>query len=143
VPLFLRAVNPSHATELAGHSIPANTPIYISNWYLQRLGDRWLEPEVFNPSRWDEETCRQNDWGSDYFFPFGRGNRACLGQSFALFFMKLTLVIVLSKYEVIFGDRPHDQEFFFGVAVPRQLRAKFVAQKSKDTEHQDIGTLRN
>jgi cytochrome P450 len=126
VPLFLRSVNPSNATELAGHSIPANTPIYISNWYLQRLGDRWLEPEVFNPSRWDAETCRQNDWGSDYFFPFGRGNRACLGQSFALFFMKLTLAVLVSKYEVIFDDLPPDQEFFFGVAVSRQLRAKFV-----------------
>jgi cytochrome P450 len=136
VPLFLRSVNPRHAIELAGHTIPANTPIYISNWYLQRLGDRWSEPEVFNPSRWDAETCQHNDWGSDYFFPFGRGNRACLGQSFALFFMKLTLAIVVSKYEVIFGDQPHDQEFFFGVAVPRQLRAKFMAQKSKDTEHQ-------
>jgi cytochrome P450 len=128
VPLFLRSVNSSNATELAGHAIPANTPIYISNWYLQRLSDRWLEPEVFNPDRWDAETCRQNDWGSDYFFPFGRGNRACLGQSFALFFMKLTLAVVLSKYEVSFDDRPHDQEFFFGVAVPRQLRAKFVAR---------------
>jgi cytochrome P450 len=126
VPLFLRAVNPSNATELAGHSIPANTPIYISNWYLQRLGDRWLEPEVFNPNRWDEEGCRQNDWGSDYFFPFGRGNRACLGQSFALFLMKLTLAVLVSKYEVIFDESPHDQEFFFGVAVPRQLRAKFA-----------------
>jgi cytochrome P450 len=126
VPFFLRSVNSSNATELAGHLIPVNTPIYISNWYLQRLGDRWPEPEVFNPSRWDEATCRQNDWGSDYFFPFGRGNRACLGQSFALFFMKLTLAVLVSKYAVLFDDQPHDQEFFFGVSVPRQLRAKFV-----------------
>jgi cytochrome P450 len=128
VPLFLRKVNPGYATELAGHAIPANTPIYISNWYLQRLSDYWPEPEVFNPSRWDEETRRQNDWGSDYFFPFGRGNRACNGQSLARYFMKLTLAVVLSKYAVTFDDQSYDQEFFFGVAVPRQARARFVAQ---------------
>jgi cytochrome P450 len=131
VPFFMRSVNRHKATELAGHSIPANTPIFMSNWYLQRLSDRWSEPEIFNPSRWDEETCRQNDWGSDYFFPFGRGSRACIGQHFARYFIKLTLAVLLAKYEVIFADRPNsssdDREFFFGVAVPRQLRAKFVA----------------
>jgi cytochrome P450 len=135
VPFFLRSVNQDKAIELAGHSIPANTSIFISNWYLQRHSDRWSEPEVFNPSRWDEETCRQNDWGSDYFFPFGRGSRACIGQYFARYFMKLTLAVLLSKYEVTFDDRPNnssdDREFFFGVAVPRQLRARFVECDSK------------
>jgi cytochrome P450 len=127
VPFFLRSVNDESATELAGYAIPAKTPIFISNWYLQRLSDRWLEPKVFNPARWDEETCRQNDWGSDYFFPFGRGGRACIGQAFARYYMKLTLAVLLSKHEVIFDDQPYRQEFFFGVAVPRQLRARFVA----------------
>jgi cytochrome P450 len=129
VTLFLRSVNPHCATELNGHSIPANTPLYISNWYLQRLSNHWLKPEVFNPLRWDEETCRQNDWGSDYFFPFGRGDRACNGQAFARYLMKLTLAVVLSKYAVVFDDQPYTQEFFFGVAVPRQAKARFVAQE--------------
>jgi hypothetical protein len=54
-----------------------------------------------------------------------------MGQYFARYFMKLTLAVLLVQYEVIFDDRPNnssdDREFFFGVAVPRQLRAKFVA----------------
>jgi cytochrome P450 len=129
VTLFLRSVNPHCATELNGHSIPTNTPLYISNWYLQRLSNHWLEPEIFTPSRWDEEICRQNDWGSDYFFPFGRGDRACNGQAFARYLMKLTLAVVLSKYAVVFDDQPYTQEFFFGVAVPRQAKARFVAQE--------------
>lgn len=122
VPFFMRDVNQGQATEIGGHPIPANTPIFINNWYLQHLSDRWSNPETFHPDRWDAETCRQNDWGSDYFFPYGRGNRACIGQAFAHCFMKLTLAVVLSKFGVTFGDQPHDQEFFFGVAVPRQLR---------------------
>ncbi|PZD71397.1 Pentalenene oxygenase [Acaryochloris thomasi RCC1774] len=130
VPFFLRTVNQGGA-ELAGHSIPAGTPIFMSNWSLQRLSDHWSEPETFNPARWDAETCRQNDWGSDYFFPFGRGDRACIGQYFARYFMKLVLAVLVSKFGVTFGDQSPEQEFFFGVAVPRQLKAQFI-YSSKD-----------
>ncbi len=125
VPFFLRTVNEGGA-ELGGHSIPAQTPIFMSNWSLQRLGAHWSEPETFKPSRWDAETCRQNDWGSDYFFPFGRGGRACIGQYFARYFMKLALAVLVAKFEITFGDQSPDQEFFFGVAVPRQLKARFA-----------------
>ena len=41
---------------------------------------------------------------------------------------KLTLAVVLSKYAVVFDDQPYTQDFFFGVAVPRQAKARFVAQ---------------
>lgn len=127
VPFFMRNVNQGQATEIGGHSIPANTPIFINNWYLQRLSDHWSHPETFSPERWDAETCRQNDWGSDYFFPFGRNHRACIGQDFALHFMKLTLAVMLSKCVVEFGDQSQEREFFFGVAIPRQLRVNLVS----------------
>jgi hypothetical protein len=49
--------------------------------------------------------------------------------------MKLTLAVLLAQYEVIFDDCSNNssdnREFFFGVAVPRQLKAKFVAYGSK------------
>lgn len=40
--------------------------------------------------------------------------------------MRLTLATLLAKVEIEFGDQPHDQEFYFGVSVPRQLKARFI-----------------
>ncbi|WP_299404500.1 cytochrome P450 [Acaryochloris sp. IP29b_bin.148] len=125
VPFFMRNVNPDQPTKLGGHTIPANTSIFINNWYLHR-SDHWSCPEAFKPERWDPETCRQNDWGSGYFFPYGRGKRTCMGQALAHCFMKLTLAVMVSECEVTFGDQPHDREFFFGVAVPRQLKVSLA-----------------
>lgn len=124
VPLFTR--NTVHTINLEGHDIPANTQIFINNWFLHRLSPHWPDSESFKPERWDAKTLAENDYGSDYFFPFGRGNRACIGQDFAKFFMRLTLATLLAKVEIQFGDQPHDQEFYFGVSVPRQLKARFV-----------------
>lgn len=126
VPFFTRNTVCDRTINLAGHDIPPNTQIFITNWFLQRLSDHWQDAETFKPERWDAATLTENDYGSDYFFPFGRGDRACIGQDFAKFFMRLTLATLLAKVEIQFGDQPHDQEFYFAVSVPRQLKARFV-----------------
>ncbi|WP_299488927.1 cytochrome P450 [Acaryochloris sp. IP29b_bin.137] len=130
VPFFTRNTVCDRTIHLDGQAIPANTQIFITNWFLQRLSPHWQESESFKPERWDANTLVENDYGSDYFFPFGRGERACIGQDFAKFFMRLTLATLLAKVEVQFGNHPHDQEFYFGVSVPRQLKARFVLRES-------------
>ncbi len=126
VPFFTRNTMCDRTVNLAGHDIPANTQIFITNWFLHRLSPHWQDSESFKPERWDAKTMAENDYGSDYFFPFGRGDRACIGQDFAKFFMRLTVATLLAKVEVQFGDQPHDQDFYFGVSVPRQLKARFT-----------------
>ncbi|MEM9138160.1 MAG: cytochrome P450, partial [Cyanobacteria bacterium P01_F01_bin.42] len=107
---------------LGDRKIPANTSIFINSWYLHRHPQHWLEPERFNPNRWDAETREQNPYGSGYFFPFGRGNRSCIGQTFARIFMKLSLAVLLHERQITFGPEPATPEFYFAVSVPRQLR---------------------
>lgn len=46
-----------------------------------RLGPRWWpQPEVFDPQRWLGEAPARPRFAS---FPFGGGNRVCIGESFA------------------------------------------------------------
>jgi cytochrome P450 len=124
VPFFNRNVG-VQGVQLAGKTIPAKTQIFIPNWYLHRLPNHWPQPEQFNPRRWDALTCEQNPYGSDYFFPFGRGNRSCIGQGFARVFMKLTIAVLVHHLQIEFGPEPETPEFYFAVSVPRQLRVQF------------------
>ena len=124
VPFFTRNVGGDGA-KIGTFDIPAKTQIFMPNWSIHRDPDHWADPEVFNPSRWDDQTRQENTYGSDYFFPFGRGSRACIGQIFAKVFMKLSLAVLIHEYQVEFGPESADPEFYFAVAVPRQLKAQF------------------
>ena len=127
VPFFTRNVG-NTAVTLAGKDIPAKTQIFIPNWYLHRESNHWHQPEQFNPNRWDESTCEKNPYGSDYFFPFGRGHRSCIGQSFAKILMKLSIAVLVHQLKIEFGPEPETPEFYFAVSVPRQLRIQFSHQ---------------
>ncbi|MEM9568704.1 MAG: cytochrome P450, partial [Cyanobacteria bacterium P01_E01_bin.34] len=132
VPFFTRNVHPDKSVQLGDYEIPANTQLFINNWFLHRHSSHWDTPEVFNPERWDQTTIEANPFGSEYYFPFGRGKRACIGQRFAQYTIKLTLAVLLSKLEVQFGDEPNDQEYYFAVAVPRKIRATFTYRPPSD-----------
>jgi cytochrome P450 len=126
VPLYFRNVVPDRSIEFAGHTIPADTLLFVTNWYLHRESPHWGNPETFDPGRWLDGGAGRDPLGGDYFFPFGRGPRTCLGMPFALFFLKLALATILTDSRVEL-DRSVDyvQDFFFGVMMPRGLEARF------------------
>ena len=49
------------------------------------------EPRTFRPERFLERKFGPHEWN-----PFGGGNRACLGQAFALYEMKVVLATLFS-----------------------------------------------
>ncbi|MDB5387873.1 MAG: cypE [Planctomycetaceae bacterium] len=127
VPLFGRRVLTTAATELGGCQLPPNTNIWICNWLLQRSAPQWDRPLNFLPDRWSGGVAEANPLGSDYFFPEGRGPRICLGAEYSIFYMKLVLATLLSRWDIECGQgQAYDagQGFFFGVRMPYGLRAK-------------------
>lgn len=125
VPLFFRNVVRDRSVELGGHQIPANTILLITNSYLHRSPAHWQRPDEFDPSRWENGGIEATPIGSDYFMPFGRGPRMCPGVPFAMMYMKLALATLLSKFTVDIGaSQPFQQNFFFGVMQPRNLKAR-------------------
>ena len=64
-----------------------------------RRSDVYPEPETFQPERF------LNRKFSPYeYFPFGGGNRSCIGMALSLFEMKLILATVLSHYQLTLCD---------------------------------------
>ena len=50
VPIYFRHSAPDREVQLGPHTLPRNTPVFISNWYLHKFSSHWQEPERFNPS---------------------------------------------------------------------------------------------
>ena len=135
VPFFTRNVSNDRSVKLGGYEIPAGTQLFINNWYLHRDPSYWDDPEAFMPERWDRSTIEANPFGSSYFFPFGRGKRACIGQNFAQYYIKMVLAVLCSKLEVQFAEDSSDEpEFYFAVSVPRKLKSWFLYRESETVQ---------
>ena len=127
VPIYFRNSAPDSEVKLGPLTLPRNTQIFISNWYLHKFSPHWQEPERFNPSRWDAGGAEANPYGSGYFFPFGRGPRACIGAAFGQFIHRLVLSTIYRESEPeVDTTRPYRQSvFFFAVMMPKGLTARF------------------
>lgn len=109
------------------YKIPTNTPIILSNYFLHRSEEHWKNALEFNPERWTKEIIKSNPYGSDYFFPFGRGPRSCMGMPYALTFLKTALATfyAMARFEPS-NKAKYEQSFFFGVMMPTGLKGKIV-----------------
>ena len=126
VPLMARRVVTTRAVELGGHTLPAGTNLFLTNWLVHRSPEHWPEPDRFDPSRWEPGGSASDPIGSPHFFPFGQGARMCVGMPFALAYMKTALATIVSRFRVrVDPSAPYRPTYFFGVSIPRGLPARF------------------
>jgi len=71
---------------LSGVEIAAGSLVIMSPWLVHRNVAAWPEPEVFEPSRFldDSGTRRRDLLTSPAYLPFGAGPRICIGRDMAL-----------------------------------------------------------
>ena len=62
------------------------------SYLVHRREELYPDPERFRPERFLERKFGPHEW-----FPFGGGNRVCLGMPFALYEMKVLLATLLSQ----------------------------------------------
>ena len=73
-----RAIEPA---ALGGWTVPKDGVVLACQWITHRDPRFWREPEVFRPERWSNgETATLPKFA---YFPFGGGNRRCIGEAFA------------------------------------------------------------
>ena len=128
-PIYMRNVQTSGPVTLGGRQIPADTTIYLTPWPLHRSREHWGDDaDAFEPDRWKDGRRAKDPLGSGYFFPFGRGRRACAGQGLALVTMKIMLAEILTHARVeIAAGQPYETESYFGVLLPKTLKGRLVA----------------
>jgi cytochrome P450 len=81
-----------------GFAIPADSVILMSQWIMHRDPRYWPEPERFDPSRWQGDADGRPRFA---YFPFGAGNRICVGESFAWTEAILVLVTIAQRWRFV------------------------------------------
>ena len=78
--------------EAGGHRYPAGVLLCPCNYLVHSRPELYPEPKKFRPERFLERTFSPYEW-----FPFGGGNRICLGMALALYEMKVVLSTLFSQ----------------------------------------------
>lgn len=98
-PIYLIGRRCSTEVELGGWSIPAGSPLIMSQYVMHRHPRYWEMPDQFDPDHFSPE--RSQDRPHYAYFPFGGGPRRCLGRHLAMIEMVTILAMVMHRYRLI------------------------------------------
>ena len=84
------------ADEISGYSIAPGTVILLSPWVVQHDAHYYVEPEAFKPERWDKASKQPIPRYA--YFPFGGGQRLCVGNIFAQVEARLVFATLAQKW---------------------------------------------
>jgi len=79
-----------------GIHIPKDTVVSVSTYALHYSEEYYLDPETFNPDRWNRNNNSKLDPYA--FLPFGTGPRNCVAIRFALEEVKLILCSLIRQF---------------------------------------------
>ncbi|PON62658.1 Cytochrome P450, E-class, group IV [Trema orientale] len=84
-----------HDVEVNGYTIPAGWIVMVAPSVLHLNPDKYDDPLVFNPWRWEGKELHA---GSKTFMAFGGGVRLCVGADFAKLQMAIFIHHLISNY---------------------------------------------
>jgi len=88
-PAWIMEREPLEDDVIGGYRIPAGTIVMLPTWLVHRRPDLWPDPLRFDPDRFLPERVRERPrWA---YFPFGGGQRQCIGAEFALMELQVAL----------------------------------------------------
>ncbi|CAI2364968.1 unnamed protein product [Moneuplotes crassus] len=104
----------------SGFTVRKGTLVYPNNGVIGVSENVWKDPLDFIPERFDPE--------SPYFklpdgekrepitwLAFGSGPRACSGDNYSMYFMKIGLVYFLTQFKFELKDVSHEDGFFYWI----------------------------
>ncbi|MYJ73983.1 MAG: cytochrome P450 [Gammaproteobacteria bacterium] len=107
-------------TEVGGYRIPANMQVFGSIYSVHHDPRFWESPDEFLPERFLPETegSLPAALGSPAYMPFGRGNRVCTGDHYAMaaFWTYAVRLMQHLRFETP-GGEPLSEEEKWGLSV--------------------------
>ncbi|MFB6888374.1 cytochrome P450 [Kitasatospora sp. NPDC056327] len=91
--------------DVNGWHVPAGGSVFMVPYVTHRHPDYWVDPERFDPERFSEKNRAQQPRYA--YFPFGGGQRKCIGNQMALVQTHLTLAMVAQRFRLrVVPDHP-------------------------------------
>ena len=114
--------------EIMGYQFEPGTILLPSIYLTHQREDIYPQPKQFKPERFLEKQFSPYE-----YFPFGGGNRRCIGAAFALFEMKLVLATILSRCELqLVGKSPvKPTRRGLTLAPPANMRMSMTQQRQQ------------
>ena len=93
IAFYVRQANTN--TSLRGKQVAQGDMVVVSPWVVHRHEGYWDHPDVFDPSRFDQDGINRSA-----YLPFGLGERACPGAAFATQESVLILAKIVRRYRI-------------------------------------------
>jgi cytochrome P450 len=97
-PAWLIAREAMSPCVVGGIEVGKGMTVLLSPYTTHRHARYWEDPERFDPARWTPAARATRPRFA--YFPFGGGNRVCVGESFALIEATLVLATLAQRYKV-------------------------------------------
>lgn len=82
--------------ELGGYRVKRGCTVLMSQWVSHRDPNYFPDPDAFRPERWEDGLARRLPKFA--YYPFGGGQRICVGADFALMEAAIILATVGQRY---------------------------------------------
>lgn len=80
-----------------GFNLPKGSNLLFSVYEIHRHPDFWEKPEEFMPERF----LNENTKFSKNYYPFGAGQRMCIGNNFAMYEMILAVITLVERFQIV------------------------------------------
>jgi cytochrome P450 len=107
-----------------GREYPPGVVLCPSSYLVHRRAELYPEPDRFRPERFLERKFGPHEW-----FPFGGGNRVCLGMPFALYEMKVVLATLFSQIRLARPAGARSRARRYGIVLGPDDGARVVAHE--------------
>jgi len=97
-PIWLYPRDSINADTIGGYHIPAHTTIVLSPYASHHNPQYWQDPDIFNPERFTPERIAERPRYA--YFPFGGGQRQCIGSHMALLQIQLITAMITQNYHL-------------------------------------------
>jgi cytochrome P450 len=94
-PMYFRTA--IDADTVGPYSLPAGASVVLNPYTMHHDPRYWADPEVFDPDRFSAE--RFGAYERNAYYPFGRGQRMCIGESMALTTAQMVVATIAQNFE--------------------------------------------
>ncbi|XP_060528315.1 uncharacterized protein LOC132703207 [Cylas formicarius] len=93
--------------DLGSKVIPKGCNVILPIYLIHRNEKYWSDPLKFDPDRFSPQNAVNIEPGS--FIPFSFGGRDCIGKSYGMMFMKITLANIIRNYKIVSNNWSIDE----------------------------------